>query len=108
MMVEFIHAIAKKNFILIVNELKWLVQLQCYGDVLIELLLTSSCMLLECRIIFTVLNYILVKKFYLLVLGHQGVQIIRLGVLWGVTWGLSFMYLMDGDTKYLLVSCYYL
>jgi len=40
-----------------VYELKLLVQLQCYGGVLVELLLISSCMLLECRIIFTVLNY---------------------------------------------------
>ena len=64
-----------------VYELKLLVQLQCYGDVLIELLLTSSCMLLECRIIFTVLNYILVKlNCLLLVLVHQGVQIIQLWV----------------------------
>ena len=78
-----------------VYELKLLVQLQCYGGVLVELLLTSSCMLLECRIIFTVLNYILVKKFYLLVLGHQGVQIIQLWVFYRGYLGPVF-YVSDG------------
>ena len=101
-MVEFIHAIAKKNFILIVNELKWLVQLQCYGGVLVELLLTSSCMLLECRIIF-IWSELYTSETELFICLFWFIKVYKLfsyGCFIGVTWGLSFMYLMDG--KFLL------